>query len=247
MSGNLERRIVAALRGGLSAARLAALTEETEAAIVQAEASANAERQRALDPLRSPDPQQARVAMESAAFNCERLRALRPRLQVRYDQVAAAEQRQQWKRKHEALKSKRDALAAELAEVYPDAVAKLADLFDRIAANDAKLNELHFSRPSGVPLHLLGAELTARGIGGFTTSNPSIAKELRLPSWHAGSPPMWPPPQIPFAAVASAVMPVPRSGADWWRPEVRAAQAAERRAEGERVAAYYEGQERQRE
>ena len=114
MRADLEPRIVAALRGDLSAAKLAALTDETEVAIRQAEANAEAQRQRSLDPLSSPDPRQARAAMEDAAFRSERLKSLLPRLQARYERVAAAEEREQWKRRYETLKVRRDALSAEL-------------------------------------------------------------------------------------------------------------------------------------
>ena len=114
MTARIENRIVAALRGDLSAAELATLTEETGAAIARAEASASAERKRAFDPLCSPDAQQARKAMEDAAFKCERLRALLPRLQARYEQVVAAEERAEWIARYQPLKRERDVLAEEL-------------------------------------------------------------------------------------------------------------------------------------
>ena len=39
------------------------------------------------------------------------------------------------------------------------------------------------SRPSGVPLHLVRAELKARQLDSFSTTAPEIAKQLRLPCW----------------------------------------------------------------
>src|SRR6185437_5105787 len=100
MIRDLEPRIVAALTERITAARLAVLTEETETAIGQAEVAAKAERQKALDPLSSPDPQRARAAAEDAEFRCERLRALLARLLARYGNVVAAEEAARWEVKY---------------------------------------------------------------------------------------------------------------------------------------------------
>jgi hypothetical protein len=246
MRGNLEARLVAALRGHLSAGKLAALTDETEVAIRQAEASAQAERQRALDPLSSPDPRQARAAMEDAAFRSERLRSLLPRLQARYEQVAAAEERERWKAKYGTLKVRRDALSAELANVYPEVADKLADLFERIAVMDAEISSLHQARPASVPLHLASVELDARGLTSFTTANPSIARDLRLPAFANGRSALWPPPEVPLAVLAVATsMPGAHSGPDWFRDNQ--ARAMARSIEAERVAQYHRRQQRERE
>lgn len=244
MRDDLETRIVAALRGDLSAARLAALQEQTEAAIARAEASAEAQRQRSLDPLCSPDPQQARRAMENAAFKCERLRALLPKLEARYEQVVADEERGHWKREYEVLKVKRDALADELAEVYPQVAAQLTDLFSRIAECDAKLTSLHLSRPAGVPLHLVSAELKARAFDTFNIANPSIATELRLPAWENSAAALWPPAQVPLAVLAASTVPS-YAGPNWFKGDK--AKAAAERAEADRVARYYAQEQRERE
>jgi hypothetical protein len=245
MTRNLETRLVVALRGGPSAAKLAALAEETEAAIGQAEASAQAERQRALDPVSSPDPRQARAAMEDAAFRSERLRSLLPRLQARYEQVAAAEEREQWKRRYETLKVRRDALSAELVRVYPELADRLADLFGRVAAMDVEISNLHQSRPAGVPLHLANVELEARGLTSFTTANPSIARDLRLPAWENGAVALWPPPEVPLAIAATAFVPAAHAGPDWFHNKGARAQAQD--ADAVRVARYYAQEQRERE
>jgi len=245
MRGNLESRIVAALRGALSAAKLAALTDETEVAIRQAEANAEAQRQRSLDPLSSPDPRQARAAMEDAAFRSERLRSLLPRLQARYEQVAAAEEREQWKRRYETLKVRRDALSAELVRVYPELADRLADLFGRLAAMDVEISNLHHSRPAGVPLHLAKVELEARGLTSFTTANPSIARDLRLPAFANGGSTIWPPPEVPLALAATAFVPAAHAGPDWFRNKGARARAQD--ADAKRVAQYYVQEQRERE
>ena len=245
MTRNLETRIVGALRGGLTAAKLAALTDETEDAIRQAEANAEAQRQRSFDPLTSPDPRQAREAMEDAAFRSERLRSLLPRLQARYEQVAAAEEREQWKRRYETLKVRRDALSAELVRVYPELADRLADLFGRLAAMDVDISNLHQSRPAGVPLHLANVELEARGLTSFTTANPSIARDLRLPAFANGGSTIWPPPEVPLALAATAFVPAAHAGPDWFRNN--GARARARSADAKRVARYYAQEQRERE
>jgi len=246
MRTDLQARAVAALTGsGVTSAKLASLIEETEATISEAEASAEKAHQRALDPIASPNPQRARAQMEDAAFLCARLRSLLPRLQARYDRLLSTEDRKRWKREYEVLKVERDALATELTETYPQAVTKLIDLFARIAAMDVEISNLHHSRPAGVPLHLASVELEARGLDRFSTTNPSIAKELRLPAWEAGVPALWPPPEVPLALAATAFAPAAHAGPDWFRNQEARAQAE--RADAVRVAQYYAQEQRDRE
>ena len=91
------------------------------------------------------------------------------------------------------------------------------------------MRNLHSARSSGVKLHLLEAELVARGLESFTRDVPSIAKELKLPAFEPGQPLAWPPrPQLhrPLAAP----MPYdPRFSNRWWE-----AGAGQRRREEER-------------
>ena len=74
---SLEKRIAAALMGNdATSADLATLSADTEAAIIQAEATAEAERAKALDPVVSPDASKAREAMQAAEFSRDRLRTV---------------------------------------------------------------------------------------------------------------------------------------------------------------------------
>jgi hypothetical protein len=98
-----------------------------------------------------------------------------------------------WRADYEALKVERDALASELAEIYPAFEAKVTDLFARMAGNDAALSRLHQARPAGVPGYLLGAELVARNLDNFSRETPSIVRDLQLPSFAPGQPLSWPP------------------------------------------------------
>jgi hypothetical protein len=147
------------------------------------------------------------------------------------------------------LKPLRDTLAEELRDLYPSFATKLADLLDRIAANDDALGRLNQSRPNGPSgAHLLGAELVARELGGFSRDTPSITKHLQLPDWSDGERLLYPPPKpSPAAAYAEAMAPAysGHRGADWWK-DVEARQATER-AESERAANFYEQRNKQKE
>jgi hypothetical protein len=193
----------------------------------------------------SPDARAAREAMQAAEFSRDRLRTVLPRLQARHLETVAAEYLTLWRADYEVLKVKRDALAAELGEVYPKVVNQLVDLLTRIRANDAELSRLHQARPSGAGLHLAGAELVARGLEGFSRDEPSITKELQLPDWTYSAKMSWPPPQTPLAALVAP----PASGdsrrhsGDWWK--VKEEEARVQRERQEREAAEQEAKARE--
>jgi hypothetical protein len=62
----------------------------------------------------------------------------------------------------------------------------------RFAPGYAEISNLHIARSAGVKLHLLEAELVARGLEQFTRDMPSITKELKLPAFEPGQPLAWP-------------------------------------------------------
>jgi hypothetical protein len=140
------------------------------------------------------------------------------------------------------LEAKGNALAAEWA-FYPEMVARLVDLLTRSRAFDEEISRLHQARPAGVPRHLLGAELVARGLEAFSRDTPSITRELRLPDWINSARTVWPPPpQRDFSVLA--VPHHPQFSPEWCSPEVLSAREAAARAEQERLAKWYEGQTR---
>ena len=231
----LEKRIASALSSDDTAGNLAALVDETEAAIIQADATAEAEREKALDPLISRDAAKARAIMEDAAFTRDRLRTVLPRLQQKHQEVAAQEYRAQWREDYEAHKVERDALATELRELYPNFASKITDLFTRMAANDTELSRLHQARPSGVSLHLLGAELVARGLESFSIARPSIVEQLQLPNFDHSGQTLWPR-LVPLnpVLIAPVVAGDPRQhSADWWKVKEEEARAVTERQERE--------------
>jgi hypothetical protein len=191
---SLEQRIAAALQSdaAVTSTDVAALIEEAEAGI------AKADRESAVDQTLSLDPKAARQAMADAAFAANRLRTLLSKLQVRYQQVADQERATAWLAEHDALERERDALAQEMAEVYPRAVAQIEDIFVRTNANDEALSELHQARPAGVRQHLGSAELRARGLDSFSRDTPSLRTSGALVRFG-----QWPPSLATAAAVVA--------------------------------------------
>src|SRR5262249_51217260 len=93
----LEQRAVTALTdGSLTSAQLAALVEQTTAALAEAEQLAAAEKAKAFDPVQAPDPRVAYELMVDAGFKADRLRTLLPRLQHRLAEVVRNEQAAAW-------------------------------------------------------------------------------------------------------------------------------------------------------
>jgi hypothetical protein len=208
----LEERITAALTNEIASPDLAGLIAETEEAITTADATAERERVSALDPVASPDPVKARAAMEDAAFTRDRFRTVLPRLHARLKQVEATEYLARWEPEYERVKALRDALAAEMREVYPAAVLNLADLFNRMEAIDRESSRINGSAPPGERRRLRKVELSARGVEGLLQPDVWIAEMLRLPFFWRDSGPIyaWPPPTPPPFA-SSFALPGPRT------------------------------------
>jgi hypothetical protein len=158
--------------------------------------------------------------------------------------VEAEEYAAAWEADYERVKAVRDQLAAEMREVYPAAVARLVDLFQRMAECDRECSRIAGSAPYGEQRRLRGVELTARGVEGLLQPDVWIALELRLPAFPRETGPIlaWPLPPPP-ASVASFVLPGP--GPDW-HAELKA-RAAARDEESLRVIAHYKERDRQRE
>jgi hypothetical protein len=123
----LKERIATALTDKISSADVEALIIETEAAITAANAAAEAERSKALDPVGSPDPIKARAAMEGAAFTRDRLLAALPRLRARLKEAEVEEQLARWKPEYERVKAVRDDGRSS------NALGRSRDPIDRIA------------------------------------------------------------------------------------------------------------------
>jgi hypothetical protein len=206
----LEQRISDALQPdtATTSAAIAALIDEAEAGI------AKADREGTVNQTLSLDPKAARQAIEDATFAANRLRMLLSKLQVRYREVHDQEQAKAWLAEYDVMKRKRDALAEEVCEVYPDAEIKIVDLLVRITENNKALSALHQARPPGVMEHLVSAELHARGLDRFTRDTPSLLTSVCLFDWDRGRQ-IWPPPRPSISAAFAATLVPAYNPADW--------------------------------
>jgi hypothetical protein len=218
MSATLEQRIATALSSETTSDVVAILIAEVETAIVAADKAAQMEREKALDPLASPDAAKARAAMEDAGFTRDRLRNVLPRLQARLTELQAAEYAARWEPDFEQVEGRRNELAQGYAELYPKLAGQLVDLFERIEAVDKEVSRVNGLAPEGEHRRLRQTELVARGLDNFSRADPPITKAVQLPDWTNSEKMVWPPPQPSLAAVlAMSMVPShdPRYTADW--------------------------------
>jgi hypothetical protein len=216
----LEQRIGSALADdSITSTALVELITEVETAIVVADKAAEEEREKALDPLTSPDAAKARAAMEGAAFTRDRLRTVLPRLQQRFSEVEAHERYERWVVGYEKVKAEHDGLVRELRETYPAIEEKLTDLLLRIETCDREAKRVNSEKPfdakeaNGDGRWLLETEPVARGLDHFRIHDLQIMRDLKLPQFESGAQLAWPPHRpIDWSSVA----PVARHpGADW--------------------------------
>jgi hypothetical protein len=196
----LEQRIAAAFDAAdIKSAKLDALVQETEAAVIAADEAATKTREQALDPLISPDAAKARQSMEDAEFQRDRLRNVLPKLMERLREVQAQETYDRWVIDFEQIKPKHAAAVAKLKAVYLECEAKLVDAFMEAAAVDAEVQRVSSAKPYRLPQtnrdgrNLLTVEFAARGITGVGLYDHSIMKDLKLPSFSDPAKLAWPP------------------------------------------------------
>jgi hypothetical protein len=241
---NLEQQISAALDGTATPAEaLALLIKE---GIVTADEDAKREEVRAFDPQLTPDPREAKAAMEDALIRGGRLRTLLPRLIRKHSEVEAAERLAKWEGEYLNLERERDDAVLLLADTYTDTVSALIEVFCKVAVVDAKIAALHQSRPSGCALHCAAVEVTSRGLQKFGRDIPSIIKATVLFDFATGKQ-LWPP-IVPrdMSIFAPALANDPRRYTNRWHEAV-ADEAEARKAEAARVEEYYSEQARRRE
>ena len=188
----LEARISDALAKNSTSATLGELIAEVYAAIDQHEL----DHKNAMDPAKMPDSDKAWRSCETSAFTATRLRAQLPRLQQKYHQVIASEAYAQWLPRYQEVKAAEEALQRELSEVYPEVVAKLVNLLERIEQQNAEAREINGSKP-------VAAQGDGRDCNGALGS--SIAAALRLPDYDNPRFCAWPVPSTPIAVAAAAV------------------------------------------
>jgi hypothetical protein len=184
---DLEQRCVAALTGSdkITSDEIDGLMAELDQAIVTAKETAEAERQRALDPVRSPDAAKARAIMDVAIFAVERLRTLVGKLKAYLPKVIHHEEVERWRPQFAAAKQERDKLAAELRECYVPFAERLRPLLMRIVEVNRECSMVNHAAPASADMWLASVEEHAG-------ARPRLLHELQLPGWEPGSAPYWP-------------------------------------------------------
>jgi len=232
---SLEQRIVACLADHtVEASYLAELTAETEKAIADADTIAMRLQQVALDPAESPDAAQAREAAEFAGFVVKRLRSVLPRLQQCHDRVTARERATRWNAAADRIQAKRDALAADFTNLYPQIINGLLDFFKQVRDMDAEVDLINGAAPNSEGRRI--SPVASQGLIQQAIANTRLVDVTARP--------VWPPPQPQI--LPEQIMTVPtHAGANWHQANQQ--RAAERHAEAQRVANFYATQARQRE
>jgi hypothetical protein len=224
----LDSRIASALAANGKASRddLAALVAEAESAIAETRETIDLESDRALD-IANPDHDRSHDLIRTAERNLARLGKAIPLLKARIRQIDEAEYARQWHAAADRIESDRDALAQELAGLYPDIVEQLGDLFARIDANEAAIDRLHGQAPWGERRRLVGPEQRARGLQSFSAAQPPLRDHLALPDWDETSRIAFPPPAPlnPYAGtMVAAAQAVERKTAGLYSSDWHAAQ-----------------------
>ena len=138
--------------------------------------------------------------------------------------------------------------ANKLQEIYQEFESKLVAALTTAHAVDAEVRKVLDNKPWDNPLsnndgkRLLAVECAARHLGSI---NPDYSiMTMKIPTFGEPNKLSWPPPTPPI--LPQDVMPVLRGpSADWQRD--LAERDRERRAESQRVAAYYSNQAQQKE
>jgi hypothetical protein len=202
-----EDRITSALaNASIASAELSGLIPETQAALTAAEATAQAEREKALNPVTSSDTAEAEQLVWTAEFRRDRLRSFLSHLRQRLAQVETSERAARWQEEYEAVKKERDELADEFAERYASLTAELCDLFRCVEVLDQECDRINSEAPNGENRRLLGVELTARNLKSFSRSEPSVVVGVKLPDWSQSDRMIWPPPKTPLSVLVATSM-----------------------------------------
>jgi hypothetical protein len=195
----LEDKIAAAFTQSTPSNLIGRLIGQAQDAAAAADKQATKSQDDALNPaLSGNDLERARREMDDAAFRRDRLTAAASRLEGRLKEMLRAEEDARRQIEYDRAKAERDALAEEIKEVYPALARQLAELANRMAANDRALELINRARrPTGAPALKL-AEALARELAHVAAAGsdaPRIAKMLRLPAFvqKPNRPYEWPP------------------------------------------------------
>jgi hypothetical protein len=243
-NAKLEKRVVAALSDGSASSNdLMELIAEARAAAEAAQQAAAAERDRALDVTATADVGAASAAVVAAELYRDRLQAVVPRLRQRLTEALGAEAHSRWLADYQRVAQRRDAAAAKFAEACPRLLAELVALFREADAVDQECSRVNSTAPAAEP-RLVGVELSARRMDGYTATQPSLSATVRLPDYAHSDTMAWPVLRPNDFAVSFAESMRPphdiRFTSEWWRAaeqdRIERLQIAERRAAEQHAA-----------
>ena len=227
----LAERIALALAGNgtpITAEALNSLFSEVADALLDAEQEVTVAQVRVLDPTVLDD--RARTVLDAAIWRRDKLQGAVEALRAKHQQVVAREQRAQWHVAADVVSQKRDELTEEFASTYPELVAQLIELFQRVKEMDQEVDRINGAAPNSE-----GRRLLPVGVRG------DIALNTRLVGLSGQQ--MWP---VSAPILPEQVMPqLSHPGNRWF--DALAQRDAERHRESQRVAAYYQNQQEQRE
>lgn len=156
----LDGRIAAAFSEDAKSGDVARLLAEVKTVASAAEVSAEAARQRALDPqLSGDDVKLARSEMDDAMFHRDRLREAATKLADRVEALKALEADRRLQAEHEHVSAERDRLAHEMLGMV-EPIVRIAHLVQEIELCDrhiGRLNAMSALQHGHIPLVLAGS------------------------------------------------------------------------------------------
>jgi hypothetical protein len=232
----LDERIGAALGNGkVASSDLELLIGELEVAVEQADADAQAEREKSLDPTTSAaDAHEAAQRASTAELRRDRLRTALPRLQQRLAEALRADFADRWGADATRVDRMIADASIKLFNCYRELTEPLLAALREAEAANREAARVNGGAPDGVHRRVDTVDLTP-------------VKDLVLPDpSHPGT--NLYPPYTALGAIMAASMTAgrdPRYSADW--PKAQAARAEAVRAEQARMAEYYERTSREQE
>ena len=227
---SLEQRIAEALRHKrVTSEALSAVFDQAADALVDVEQQVADTQARVLDPT-NLDPD-TRTALDDAIWRRDKLQAAVQALRTKHQQVMAEERKVAWNHAADAIEARRDDLTEVFASTYPELVAQLIELFQRVKSMDQEVDRINGAAPNSESRRLL--PVGVRGEIAAKTSLLGLSGQV-----------VFPPPAPPLA-LQMAMPVVPHPGSHWF--EAIQQRDQERHVEAQRVAAYYQNQQEQRE
>jgi hypothetical protein len=165
-STTLSDRIASAINGSPSSIEIAALLTEARAQCESLTERKAKLRALALHPTTpAAEVKAARGKIDDASFDQERMEIAVESLEAMLKRVEASEQHAARVAAYKAAKAERDAIAADLARIYPEAAKAIADVLTRVARSNEIIAKINADIPDGCEW-MADVEHVARGVMG---------------------------------------------------------------------------------